>query len=172
MGGLISSAKALWLYWTVSVWFFILPLLLYFWHWPPGVKLPILFLTSSMWIRGILEVYMLFVSKNWIPPFGITHNLFTFVGMIILLLLNFESLRAASFSSILFMLTMMISLLVETHYAKAFFTIVKNRTKGDEGVWYADSENPVFKKVIKLTARWNIFFYAITTYFILELAFL
>lgn len=169
LGGTISGAKALWLYWTVSVWFFLLPLLLYFWHWPWGIKFPLLFLTCSMWIRGVVEIYMLFISKNWIPPYGIGHNLFTLMGMMLLFGLHFGPLRAASVISIIFVLTMMISLLVETFYAKSFYDLVKNKTKGEEGVWYAPANDPLFKRIVRLTAYWNYFFYGVTGYFLFTL---
>jgi hypothetical protein len=169
MGGPISGAKALWLYWTISVWFFLIPCLLYFWHWPIGIKYPLLFLSASMWIRGLIEIYMLFISRNWIPPYGIGHNLFTFLGMVVLLVFHLGSLRAASIISIIFVSAMMLSLLVETYYARTFFFLMKNKTKGDEGLWYAHENDPIFKRIVRLTKLWNIFFYGLTVYFLIQL---
>jgi hypothetical protein len=169
LGGPISPAKALWLYWTVSVWFFIIPMLLYFWHWPPVIKQPLLFLTISMWVRGVIEIFMLFVSRNWIPPYGIGHNLFTLASMSLLFARNTESLRAVSFSSLVFLISMMISLLVESYYARSFFKLVQSKTMGEDGLWYAHEKDPIFKKILFLTKMWNLFFYGIIIFFLISL---
>jgi hypothetical protein len=171
LGGPISLSKALWLYWTVSIWFFVLPPLLYYWHWIPAIKYPLFFLTCSMWLRGVAELYMLFVSKNWIPPYGMGHDVFTFAGMLALFLWHADSLRAVSYGSLLFVITLMISLLVETYYAYAFYKLVQAKTKGQEGLWYAHAEDPLFQRILQLTRRWNWFFYLATLVFLLELAF-
>jgi hypothetical protein len=59
---------------------------------------------------------------------------------------------------------------METYYAIKFYKIIGSKTKGDEAIWYAHKEDPIFKKVVKITAIFNIPLYASLIFFTWSLA--
>ena len=54
---------------------------------------------------------------------------------------------------------------------KRFFQIVGKRTMGADAIWYASDEDPQFRRINRITARLNVFFYALTFIIILLLQF-
>lgn len=166
LGGPIAPAKALWLYWTISVWFFLIPYILFTHEWQLAITWGFGFLTLSMWVRGLAELYMLFVSKNWTPKIGITHDLLTIVLVCVSYLLHWESLLVAAFWVQIFAAALVLSLIVETYYAYAFLELVKEKTKGDDGIWYANKDDPEFKKILNVTTFFNWVLYLATIQFI------
>jgi hypothetical protein len=60
---------------------------------------------------------------------------------------------------------------METYYAVKFYEIIGQNTKGKEAIWYANKDNPVFKKVVTITAIFNIPLYACLIFFTVSLAF-
>ncbi|MBY0518084.1 MAG: hypothetical protein K2P81_14340 [Bacteriovoracaceae bacterium] len=166
LGGPISISKALWLYWTISVWFFLIPLALTSGDWPYACWWGWGFLSASFWLRGVLEIYMLFISKNWTPKIGISHDLLTLAGVIISYGLFWRSLYFAAWWIQLFSLGLVISLCIETWYAWAFLQLVRERTKGKEGIWYATKDDPKFLFILKVTTFFNTLLYAVTITFI------
>jgi hypothetical protein len=166
LGGEISPSKALWLYWTISVWFFFLPYALMTHRWQDAFHYGWMILTVSMWLRGIAEIYMLFFSKNWTPYIGIAHDIFTLAIMVAAYLWNYQSFIVGAWWVQYFSILLLISLVVEVYYAKTFLKIVGQRTKGDDGVWYAHKNDPVFIHLLKVTTAFNWFFYLSTFLFI------
>lgn len=167
LGGPISISKALWLYWTISVWFFLIPLTLMHGDWPMAAWWGWGILTVSFWLRGVAELYMLFVTKNWTPKIGITHDLVTLAAVIASYLWHWQSLVFASWWIQLFSLGMVISLCIETWYAFAFLKLVKERTKGKEGIWYATKEDSQFLFILRVTTVFNTILYSIVILFLL-----
>jgi hypothetical protein len=166
LGGEISASKALWLYWTISVWFMFMPYVLLSQRWQDAFHYGWMALTISMWLRGIAEIYMLFISKNWTPYIGIAHDVFTFAIMAVAYLWFHESFAVGAWWVQYFSIVLLISLVVEIYYAKTFLKIVGQRTKGEEGVWYAHKNDPVFLHLLRVTTVCNWFFYLSTIIFI------
>ncbi len=166
LGGPISICKALWLYWTISVWFCLIPIALTHGDWPAAAWWGWGGLSISFWVRGIAEIYMLFVSKNWTPRIGITHDLLTLAGLIAAYLIHWDSLMYAAWWIQLFSLGMVLSLCFETWYAWAFLQLVRERTKGKEGIWYATKEDPKFRLILQVTTTGNTILYAIVVLFV------
>ncbi len=109
---------------------------------------------------------MLFVSKNWTPRIGITHDLLTLAGLIAAYLIHWDSLMYAAWWIQLFSLGMVLSLCFETWYAWAFLQLVRERTKGKEGIWYATKEDPKFRLILQVTTTGNTILYAIVVLFV------
>ena len=152
IGGKMALCKLFWLDYTLITWFF-LPLYFYIkgFH---GEAFDILYvLSASMWVRGIIELFMLYVTKNWTPPLGITHNIITI--LLVISAMYFTIIHSKV--HFIFSLSLLLSLLLETYYAYAFYKIVKDKTKGDEAIWFASKENPQFTWVLKVTTIGNIF---------------
>jgi hypothetical protein len=159
LGGPICFSKALWLHYTLYTWFLFLPYVL--WRWPdavPGQRAVWMALTGSMWARGVIEIYMLYVSKNWTPVIGISHDVATIVAMVI-------AWAYAGFTpwgdpvGLLFTASLIFSMVAETHHAASFYALMKGRTKGDEAMWYAHEGDPRFRRIILVTIACNWLLY-------------
>jgi hypothetical protein len=167
MGGPICKAKAFWLYYTIVNWFFILPYALYVTKDIPVSHSNVwLCLTLSMWIRGVAELYMLYVSKNWTPTIGISHDIFTILLMAIGLVYGGVSTFINEPILTFYTASLFLSVCAETHYARSFFKIMRGKTQGEEGLWYAHEHDPRFKRIILTTAIINnILFAALITFY-------
>jgi hypothetical protein len=167
IGGPICKAKGFWLYYTIYNWFFLLPLsLFYHQNLSPLVFNIFLVLTASMWIRGIAEIYMLFVSKNWTPIIGISHDILTILMMFACFWgQDFHLLFQDTVTGI-FTISLFLSMFCETYYAYSFYQLMKGRTQGDDGLWYAHEEDPQFKKIILITTIFNYVLYSILLLYI------
>ncbi len=159
MGGAISRAKQIWLIWAVYAWFVLTPLCI----WVPAFtgRLRTVFVVFSvfMGLRGLIEVFMLFVTKNWRPPMGILHD----VACVLLLAIGqVWVLRTTSVEGglagwgLAWAAVLTVSLGLETYYAVAFNDAVKGQTTGDGGVWFANGQQPRFTKVNRVTAWANL----------------
>lgn len=157
LGGRISRAKAAWLTFAVLFWLGVCPLLAFEPSLPLRWRIVLGVFGAQFWLRGLAELWMLYVSKNWRPPYGIGHDLFSLVLVVVMTLgygafpLDAPNVVGLAVTSIL-----VISLVAETYYAWVFFGLVEGRTTGDDGVWFADQEDPRFVRVNRLTAAVNV----------------
>ena len=83
-GGPISTPKAFWLAYTVTTWFFFPLLLILHPEVNPELKYIILFHLISWWLRGPIELVMIYKWFNWTPRYGITHDFFHLIVLILL----------------------------------------------------------------------------------------
>lgn len=152
-GGKLALCKKLWLFYTLYTWFIFLPIVLFEGYVSSLYFHSFLFLTVSMWLRAPVEIVMLYRTKNWTPPIGIAHNVLTFILFTFpLLKLNSPPLNFEFF----FALSLGFSLIFETYYAYAFYKIVKEKTKGDDAIWFANKEDSQFKIILRVTTFFNI----------------
>ena len=164
LGGRISKPKLLWLLYAVYFWFLVCPLLAF----EAAVPRPIRFILGGfaavMWLRGMAEMFMLYVSKNWRPPYGVAHDVFSMVLIVLGLLVYRDHWEALGPGvpqwSFVLLLVLLGSLAVETYYAAAFFRAVEGRTTGDDGLWFADEKDPRFRRINLITTVVNVPFYA------------
>jgi hypothetical protein len=162
MGGSIAWSKCFWLNYTIINWF-LLPL--YFWYSDIGpLKYTLMTIASMMWIRGIIELYMLFVTKNWKPMYGIIHNVMTILAAFVVFYFN---PRISMLESI-YTLSLFISLNLEIYYATFFHEHVGEKTQGDKAVWFASKDDPKFKQVLTVTTLGNLYVYGSLFYFLLN----
>ena len=166
MGGTISKAKAFWLFFTIYVWFFLLPYCYYNFELRPYTDIWIIF-SLWMWIRGIVEIFMMFVTKNWVPPIGIIHDLSCVIIFLGLSIYWFSGLKAHfNWPYGIFHLTLISSIILETYYAHGFYKIVGTKTKGDEAVWYAPADDASFQSIVKVTGICNLFLFSSLFFFL------
>jgi hypothetical protein len=169
LGGPICKAKGFWLYYTIINWFIILPYAIYQLPLAPeSYQMVWIALSLSMWIRGIIEMYMLFVSKNWTPIIGISHDIFTFIIMMIAFFYGNSSNITPEPILSFYTFSLFVSIIVETYYAYSFYQIMKGRTQGEDGLWYAHEEDPRFKKIILVTTIFNYFLYLALVLFLFK----
>lgn len=156
LGGAISRPKQLWLAWTIYTWFVVAPTVAA----DPGLPRPLAWTLGGfagwMWFRGLAELFMLYVTKNWRPPYGISHDL-SCIAWILGAGIYFGPVTegvAAQWVQAL-VLVMLASLCLETWYAWAFFRAVEGRTTGHDGVWFADPHDPRFRRINQVTTLAN-----------------
>lgn len=161
MGGPICLAKGFWLYYTIITWFFVLPFALFMLpEAPTSFRYVWMTLTVSMWIRGVTELFMLFVTKNWTPVIGISHDVLTFIAMVIAFFMGDTENFGTDYILMFFTASMFLSIIAETLHAYSFYRIMKGRTQGDDGLWYAHEDDPRFKQIILNTTIFNYILYA------------
>lgn len=74
IGGEIAPQKMLWLLHAVILWL-VLPLAIALdRRADPGLRLTFVALFVLMALRGLIEMWMLYVSRNWSPWYGIAHD--------------------------------------------------------------------------------------------------
>jgi len=169
LGGRMAPAKAFWLGFAVFSWF-VLPAVLAL---DAAVPLPFRWVLGvfavSMWLRGVAEMVMLYAFKNWRPPYGIGHDLLS-IGILAvgtawqwasvqtLLVAPRQAGMSVWLVALLGVLTL--SLALEVAYAYAFFAVVRGKTVGDDGIWFASNDDPLFRRIVWTTACFNWPLYA------------
>jgi hypothetical protein len=164
LGGEIAYSKSLWLFYCIFTWF-IIPLALV----SSGVISPfhiiILALGVSFWVRGLLEMIMLYITKSWKPIYGISHNIFTFICVFGLTLYLRENIY---FWEIFFIIQILLSLSFETYYAFFFKKHIGSKTQGDDAVWFANKNDPLFKTNLRVTLVGNIILFPSLLFFLIN----
>ncbi|RKH24712.1 hypothetical protein D7X75_31480, partial [Corallococcus sp. CA031C] len=74
-GGRISGPKLAWLLYAIFLWFLVCPVVAMDASVPFEARIVLGAFAVSMWLRGAAELYMLYVSRNWRPPYGVGHDL-------------------------------------------------------------------------------------------------
>jgi len=170
MGGRISPAKMAWLLYAVTVWFFLSPIIAFDATVPRSFSVLLGAFSVLMWTRGLVEVLMLYVTKNWQPPLGMAHNLLCTVFLVAGLYYYRD--QGVRFGEPLqpwllgFVATLVVSLLVETVYAFLFHKAVAGKTTGGDGVWFASQEDSRFRHINRLTATINVPLYGFLMLFL------
>jgi hypothetical protein len=159
LGGKISNPKLLWLFFAIWFWLFECAVLAFEPALPLGFRIIFGVQAASMWLRGAVEMFMLYVTKNWRPPMGISHDVLCLVTCISLAAGFHDQLHSdgpwrllgpALFGMLLF------SLLVEVLYAALFFKAVEGQTTGDKGIWFADEDDARFRRINRITTAFNV----------------
>jgi hypothetical protein len=163
-GGRISGPKVAWLFYAVFLWFLVCPLVALDAKVPLEARAVLGAFAGFMWLRGAAELYLLYVTKSWRPPYGVAHD----VACIALVLGGLVWGRARWMGApgttdvwaLAFVGLVLVSLFVEVAYAALFFHAVEGRTTGDEGIWFADEEQARFRRINRLTLALNVPLYA------------
>jgi hypothetical protein len=165
MGGSISRAKAAWLTFAVLYWLGVCPVLAVEPSIPEPYRTTFGLFAANFWLRGIAELYMLYVSKTWKPPYGAGHDIFSIA--LVLACLLFVPGESGSYPWALMgagaAAALLLSLVAETYYALEFHKLVSGQTTGDDGIWFADQEAPKFKRINLITACINVPLYTFLT---------
>jgi hypothetical protein len=163
-GGRISPPKLAWLFYAIFLWFLLCPLVALDTTVEPHLRVVLGSFGAFMWARGLAELYMLYVSHNWKPPYGIGHDV-----LCILLLLGclswYQLHRDGPLSrmdawALSLLALVLVSLFVEVMYATLFFQAVEGHTTGEDGIWFADEEQARFRRINRITLACNIPLYA------------
>jgi hypothetical protein len=157
IGGAMSVAKLLWLDYTLLAWF-IIPF--FVWR-SPLVASSVTEIYGAhlvnFFFRGLAELWMLYITISWLPPYGIGHDLFS-IGLITGLLLRsrgkLSELHGAQNSAARrFLVSIRLGLVCEIILAWLFY----RATEGRIGIYFA-SDDPHFAFINRLT--WAIVLFA------------
>lgn len=164
VGGDISWPKSLWLAYTVTSWF-VLPLLLmgvFYINvfsgsteiWPQTLAVAFIGHLVSWWLRGPLELLMIYKWFNWSPRYGISHDLAHAAFLALMIAVAFTNGDIARWFAIpgaaipaLFLLVTFFMTLAETLFA---FLFLHERTKGEELLYFA-SDEPRWRMINRIT---------------------
>ncbi len=154
VGGPISKPKALWLSYTIGSWF-LFPFVFYF-H--PDVSQPlkivIVIHLVSWWVRGPLELVMIYKWLNWTPVYGITHDILHIMAVFFgtswaVADLGLEQMtRSANALTFSFLAAVIFSTIAEILFAALFFA---TRDKTDHLIYFAD-ETDRYRIINRFTA--------------------
>jgi hypothetical protein len=161
LGGPISKPKVFWLCCALFFWFIFSPIVAMDDRMPMIVRAPMSVLAISMWIRGMVEIYMLYVTKTWRPPLGIAHNVLTAMSILLACLWSYrlnESFYFVGQDSILINFNLytlapylplwaLMTLAIECYHAWSFFKVVGPRTMGVNSIWFADEHDSRFATI-------------------------
>jgi hypothetical protein len=159
-GGRISPPKVAWLFYALYFWFIVCPAVAMDPAVAPAARAVLGLFGASMWVRGVAEMYLLYVSKGWRPPYGIGHDVLCIV--LVLGGLGWHRahwlgpLSASDVWALALVGLVLISLVIEIVYAALFFHAVEGATTGEEGVWFADEEQARFRRINRLTFTFNV----------------
>jgi hypothetical protein len=163
-GGRISPPKFAWLFYAIFLWFLLCPLVALDAAVEPHLRGVLGGFGVLMWVRGVAELYMLYVSFNWKPPYGIGHDvlciLFLLGGLTGYQLHRTGPLSRLDVWALSLLGLVLVSLFVEVMYATLFFQAVEGHTTGDDGIWFADEEQARFRRINRITLACNIPLYA------------
>ena len=163
-GGRISPPKLAWLFYAVFLWFLLCPLVALEPALHPQLRVVLAGFGVLMWVRGVAELYMLYVSHNWRPPYGIGHDLLCIAyllgGVSWYALGQQGPLTRLDLWTLALLGLVLVSLCVEVMYAALFFHAVEGRTTGEDGIWFADEEQARFRRINRITTACNIPLYA------------
>jgi hypothetical protein len=160
LGGNISVAKSFWLGYAFYH-YFIYSFILYWFIFPSELKQLMLMITIWFYFRMLAQGVMMFVLKNWSPKYGISHNILS--SILIFSCIIYQGINYSKYDSseilmvLLFLFNLLLIAIVDTIYARKFFNIIGNRTKGDQAIWYASNDER-YSQINMLTIRNNYFF--------------
>lgn len=149
-GGPISWPKSFWLAFTILTWFF-LPIFIWL-HpdFPAGARALFAFHLGSWWIRGLLELVMIYKWKNWSPRYGIAHDLIHIAGAIGICIVTGTSFDG----HISWLVSSMALMFIYTAAFEAFFAwrflILRTRAQADENIYFAD-DSPQWRLVNRVS---------------------
>jgi hypothetical protein len=150
IGGKMSVAKLLWLDYAIIAWF-VLP---FFLCRSPLVAPVIRHIyrahLATFAVRGAIELWMLYVTISWMPPYGITHDLIVLLLITGLLWRGRKELHrlndGANRAALRFLSSIRVGLACEISFAWLFY----RATNGRIGIYFA-SQDPVFATINGLT---------------------
>lgn len=138
LGGPITVENALWLTYALGAWF-VIP----FVAWrdsslPPALRRIYGLFFAGFVVRALVEAYLLWGPKAWIPPYGIAHD-----GLMIALVLGVWALSRGQLGGLTgkakvyagFLVTLVLALAAEMLFAWMFYVAVDFRT---DFLWFAD----------------------------------
>lgn len=113
-GGNIALPKLIWLFYAIVFWFCLPALFIYdkrinsVWR-----KLYAIFFISMI-LRALIELFMMYISNNWSPYYGIGHDIFSIILICSLLLFNKNKIQRDIFLG--YSITTLVMFVIEIYF--------------------------------------------------------
>jgi hypothetical protein len=146
IGGPISWPKLLWLTYTLAAWFVVA---FFFWRSDqvaPARRRAYGWHLASFTVRGLVELWLIYVAVAWIPPYGIGHDLFDIALITVMARGAGEPRGAADRAAAHFLTSIRLALCCEIVFAWLFHQAADART----GVYFA-ADDPYWAFINRLT---------------------
>ena len=161
-GGPISKPKSHWLAFTVWNWFFLPFFFLLTSEFPSQLVLFFVFHLISWWLRGPLELFMIYKWFNWSPRYGIAHDLFHFFTGLCILVMTFEmsvlNESAMALSAFILSVLILLTTLFETAFAYLFKS-TRTKEEEEQNIYFA-SDDPKWIFINRVTLTCVIISYS------------
>lgn len=153
-GGPISWPKSFWLAYTTTSWFLLPLLFIAHEDLPYGIWVFYVFHLISWWLRGPLELVMIYKWFNWTPKYGIAHDLCHILGCIVCIFLfknDFVQwpIDPISVAALVYILMVLFATSAEILFAAMFFSF-RSQQEADENVYFA-SDDPKWIVINRVT---------------------
>ena len=158
VGGRISSAKTLWLNYTLVSWFVVPIALLCRGGLSPASKRALGAHLASFGARGAAEMWMLYRTHSWRVAYGVGHDLFD-LALISVLMRDGPPVSSADEVARGHLNAIRGTLVAEMAFATLFHRAVKGLTQGQDAIYFA-SDEAEFRRINRLTAAVNTAAYA------------
>ena len=132
IGGEVALVKVIWLAVTIFMWFVMPILMVLDARYDNKARLLLSVFVISMLLRAIIELFMMYVTQNWHPYYGIGHDLLSIVlllGMVFYLSVK----KIKSFVS--FVVVLVFMFIAESYFA----LYMLNNVQGDGPVYFVPS---------------------------------
>ena len=154
LGGRISKPKLVWLCLAIYIYFALTTVLALEMNVAIGLRIIFGAIAALMWLRAVGELFLLYGIKKWSPKIGIGHNVFCLTA--ILAGVVFFKIPLDGYWDLYLVLGLIsLCLSLDSFYAYQFRKIVHGKTKGPDGLWFADGQEERFRRLNRITETWN-----------------
>jgi hypothetical protein len=147
VGGEISWPKSFWLAYAIGSWFLVPFIFLLDPQLPEPFRLVLIVHLASWWMRGILELVMIYRWFNWTPVYGISHDV-----------LHNTVIMAGTFWAcavtgqvwswcVFYLVILCFAMMAEVVFASLF---IMTRKKGADKIYFA-SDSPEYRMINRMT---------------------
>lgn len=168
IGGEISWRKLLWLAYAIFLWF-LLPLLIGAdARVAPALRKPFVVLFVLMLARGLIELWMLYVSLNWSPWYGIGHDLVCATVLLSYLVRLWNAVASLGRLERLILVHVAVTALMlgpEMYFA--WYMQAHFNTQGDGAIYFVP-DDPAYHVVLRATTAAVAFLTLYLPWFLLQ----
>ncbi|MGH9719069.1 MAG: hypothetical protein ACRD8O_02570 [Bryobacteraceae bacterium] len=137
LGGPISIPKLFWLCYALLFWFVLPPLIAADNRLDPNLRRMYQIFFANMALRGIIELWMMYVATNWHPYYGIAQDLFS-IALIFWLLRRYGAGRPMD--RLLVRNFHVVALMLCAEIGFAYYFATHFITKGQGALYYVPSD--------------------------------
>jgi hypothetical protein len=150
-GGPISWPKAFWLWHAIFSWYLVPLVWVFFPDLDSRLRTVLILHLVSWWIRGPIELLMIYKYFNWTPLYGITHDLVHILILVIGLIWALPQWNSGASVTDLFVEVFVVITIIMTMFEISFaYLFLKVRGQKDHKIYYA-SDEPQWRFINRLT---------------------